>query len=135
MTATQLIKDALISYLAEHSPDESITVADANARAEIALPVLAVDIQSASAFSVALSMVTTADVAVTLRAHAGDEEDAEIPTWIDQIESLFHDRSVILDALAGAVIPYEWTYNGSEQNWDESMLEVTFTASITFQRI
>jgi hypothetical protein len=136
MTATQRIKDTLVSYLSDNSPDDSITVADANTRAEIALPILAVDIQSAAAHSVALCMVTTAEVAITLRAHAGDEDDADIPTWIDQIESLFFDKSAMLDVLnQSEVTVYDWTYNGSTQTWDESSLEVSFTAAVILQRI
>jgi hypothetical protein len=136
MTATQRIKDALITYLTANPPDESITVSDANARAAIVLPALAVDIQGAAAHSVALDMVTTAEVTITLRAHSGDEDDADIPAWIDQLESLFFDKSGMLDAInKSAVVCYDWNYNGSEQSWDESSLEVGFTAAVMFQRI
>jgi hypothetical protein len=136
MTATQRIKDALVTYLAANTPDESITVTDANARAEIALPSLAVDIQGVTAHSFALSMVQTAEVAITLRAHSGDEDDADIPAWIDQLESLLFDKSAMIDAFQQAhVLAYEWNYNGSEQSWDESLLEVSFTAAVIFQRI
>ena len=33
------------------------------------------------------------------------------------------------------VIFWDWTYNGSSQNWDEALLEVTFTAACKFGRI
>jgi hypothetical protein len=135
MTTTQRIKDALIELLSDNKPDESISVVDARQRAEIELPVLAVDVVGAAALSTTLSMVTQAEAQITLRHHSGDEDDADIPTWIDCIESLFHDKTSMINALGGdRVIFYDWNYNGSTQDFDESVLEVSFTASIMFAR-
>ena len=136
MTTTQRIKDALVAYLTDHSPADAILVADANAREPFTLPCLVVDIQGSTAHSAALHMVSTAEVTITLRAHTGDEPEADIAAWIDQIESLFFDQSAMLAALnQSQVIFWDWTYNGSSQNWDEALLEVTFTAACTFGRI
>jgi len=136
MTTTQRIKDTLVAYLTDHSPADSILVADANARETFTLPCLVVDIQGSAAHSVALHMVSTAEVTITLRAHTGDEPEADIAAWIDQLESLFFDQSAMVDALNQQhVIFWDWTYNGSVQNWDEALLEVTFTAACTFGRI
>jgi hypothetical protein len=136
MTTTQRIKDALVSYLTDNSPADSILVTDANARTDLTLPCIAVDIQGSAAHSVALHMVSTADVSITLRAHTGDEPEADIAAWIDQLETLFFDQSAMVDALnQSQVIFWDWTYNGSVQNWDEALLEVTFTAACTFGRI
>lgn len=136
MTTTQRIKDTLVAYLTDHSPADAILVADANARTALTLPCLAVDIQGSAAHSAALHMVSTAEVTITLRAHTGDEPEADIAAWIDQIESLFFDQSAMVDALNQQhVIFWDWTYNGSSQNWDEALLEVTFTAACTFGRI
>ena len=136
MTTTQRIKDTLVAYLTDHSPADAILVADANARTALTLPCLAVDIQGSAAHSVALHMVSTAEVTITLRAHTGDEPEADIAAWIDQLESLFFDQSAMVDALNQShVIFWDWTYNGSVQNWDEALLEVTFTAACTFGRI
>lgn len=135
MTTAQRIKDALIDYLTINVPDESITVTDANARTVIEMPALAVDIQGSQAHSPALSMVNRAEVALVLRAHSGDEPEADIPAWIDQIESLLFDSSVMLDVINGSnVMIYEWIYNGSTQAWDEAVLEVSFSASVLFAR-
>ena len=110
MTTTQRIKDTLVSYLTDNSPDDSIMVTDANARTALTLPCLAVDIQGST--------------------------EADIAAWIDQIESLFFDQSAMIHALnQSQVIFWDWTYNGSSQNWDEALLEVTFTAACTFGRI
>lgn len=136
MTTTQRIKDTLVSYLTDHSPADSILVADATARETFTLPCLVVDIQGSAAHSAALHMVSTAEVTITLRAHTGDESEADIAAWIDQLESLFFDQSAMVDALNQPhVIFWDWTYNGSSQNWDEALLEVTFTAACTFGRI
>ena len=136
MTTTQRIKDTLVSYLTDNSPDDSILVTDANARSVITLPCLAVDIQGSTAHSAALHMVSTADVSITLRVHTGDEPEADVAAWIDQLESLFFDQSAMVDALNQShVMFWGWTYNGSVQNWDEALLEVTFTAACTFGRI
>ena len=135
MTTAQRIKDALISYLQEFNPDESISIVDGKQRAEIAMPTLAVDVTSVSAHSVALSMVHTATVQCVLRCHAGDESDADIPAWIDAVESLLFDVSGVKAAITGPyVLCYDFTYNGSEQEWDESTLEVTFSADCVFAK-
>jgi hypothetical protein len=135
MTTTQRIKDALIVLLDDNKPDESISVVDARQRVEIELPVLAVDVTGTAAHSVALSMVTQAEVQITLRHHSGDEAEADIPAWIDCIESLLHDKSRVIGTLNETrVIFYDWNYNGSTQDFDESVLEVSFTASILFAR-
>lgn len=102
MTTTQTIKEALIAYLTANSPSESINIADANAREEIEMPCLAVDIQGSEAHSVALQMVNRAEVAITLRAHAGDEADAEINTWIGAIELLLHDHAEMVREIGRA---------------------------------
>ena len=50
--------------------------------------------------------------------------------------SMFFDQSSMIHALnQSQVIFWDWTYNGSSQNWDEALLEVTFTAACTFGRI
>lgn len=135
MTTAQRIKDALISYLQEFTPDESIAIVDARARAEIDLPTLTVDVTGSAAHSVALSMVHTATVQCVLRCHAGDESDADVPAWIDAIESLLYDVSGAKAAITGSnVLCYDFVYNGSEQEWDEALLEVTFTADCTFAK-
>ena len=136
MTTTQRIKDSLVSYLTENSPSESITVTDATARETFTLPCLVVDIQGSAAHSAALHMVSTAEVMITLRAHTGDEPESNIAAWIDQLESLFFDQSAMVNSLnQDHVIFYDWIYNGSSQNWDESLLEVSFSAACTFGRI
>lgn len=125
MTTSQRIKLSLIAVLDAAKPDESITVVDAKQRGELALPLLAVDVIAATAHSEALQNVERVELTATLRVHAGDDED--IDGWIDQIETILTDVSFIKAATSDLVKVYAWTYSGSVQEWDESILEVSFT--------
>jgi hypothetical protein len=125
MTTSQRIKLSLIAILEENKPDESISVVDAKQRSELALPLLAVDVTSAAAHSEALQNVERIELTATLRVHAGDDED--IDGWIDQIETILTDVSFMKAATSDLVKVYAWTYSGSVQEWDESILEVSFT--------
>ena len=124
MTTSQRIKLSFISLLNDSKPDASITVVDAKQRVEYALPVLAVDITSTTAHSEALQNVERIELTATLRVHSGDAEDIE--TWIDQIETSLTDVSYVKAVTSDLVKVYGYTYNGSEQEWDENILQVTF---------
>jgi hypothetical protein len=125
MTTSQRIKLSLIAVLEASKPDESISVVDAKQRNELALPLLAVDVTSAAAHSEALQNVERIELTATLRVHAGDDEDIE--AWIDQIETILNDVSFMKAATSDLVKVYSWTYSGSVQEWDESILEVAFS--------
>lgn len=124
MTTSQRIKLSLIAVLDAAKPDESITVVDAKQRSELALPLLAVDVISTTAHSEALQNVEKIELVATLRVHSGDNED--IDGWIDQIETALTDVSFLKAATSDLVKVYAWTYSGSVQEWDESILEVSF---------
>jgi hypothetical protein len=125
MTTSQRIKLSLIAVFETAKPDEAISVVDAKQRGELALPLLAVDVISATAHSEALQNVERIEMNATLRVHAGDDDD--IDGWIDQIETILTDVSFIKAATSDLVKVYAWTYSGSVQEWDESILEVSFT--------
>jgi hypothetical protein len=136
MTAAQRIKDSLIDYLSDNSPDESIAVVDARQRGVIELPTLTVDVTGTAIHSTTLANVTQAQAQIVLRCHTGDEDDADIAAWIDALESMFFDKSLMI-ATCGTptgVIFYDWNYNGSTQDFDDAILEVAFTAEILFMR-
>lgn len=124
MTTSQRIKLSLIAVLEGIKPDESIVIVDAKQRGELALPLIAVDVTSATAHSEALQNVERIELTATLRVHAGDDED--IDAWIDQIETILTDVSFMKAATSDLVKVYSWTYSGSTQEWDESILEVSF---------
>jgi hypothetical protein len=125
MTTSQRIKLSLIAVLEASKPDESISVVDAKQRGELALPLIAVDVSAAAAHSEALQTVERIELTATLRIHAGDDED--IDGWIDQIETILTDVSFMKEATSDLVKVYAWTYSGSVQEWDESILEVSFS--------
>ena len=125
MTTSQRIKLSLIAVLNAAKPDESITVVDAKQRGELSLPLLAVDVTSTTAHSEALQNVERIELTATLRVHSGDDED--IDAWVDQIETVLTDVSFMKAATSDLVKVYAWTYSGSVQEWDESVLEVSFT--------
>lgn len=133
MTTTQRLKAAIIAYLDDNSPDEAIAIVDSRQRAEIELPTLAVDIPSAEAHSIAIAHVQRCEVAITLRVHSGDDES--IDGWIDAIETALNDPSSIRAAMTQGVRMDHWVYAGSEQTWDESVLEVVFSAECLVCRV
>lgn len=135
MTTSQRLKTAILSVLETNKPDESISIADAKSRAGIELPVLAVDIESVAAHSEALQVVERVRVVTTLRVHVGDEEDGTIDDWIDQIEAILADEDGIKSSGDGLLRIFSFVYEGSTQNWDESILEVTFSAESLCARL
>lgn len=135
MTTSQRLKTAILSVLETNKPDDSISIADAKSRAGIELPVLAVEIESVAAHSEALQAVERVRVVTTLRVHVGDEEDGTIDDWIDQIEAILADEDGIKSAGDGLLRIFSFVYEGSTQNWDESILEVAFSAESLCARL
>jgi hypothetical protein len=135
MTTTQRLKDSLVSYLDTNKPDAAISVVDSKQRADVNLPTLAVEVGSAEAHSVTLSHIQNCSVEFKLRTHAGDESDYDIDSWIDTIETLLCSPEAVKTATLADVQMDHWVYNGSEQEWDESTLEVSFEANCLVSRV
>lgn len=136
MTASQQIKNAVLDYLAGCDFDTDLTLVDGKQRAEIALPTLAVEVAGIDSHSSALSMVHRAEVVITLRSHSGDESLISVETITDQVETALYDNSAVAASLTDADLTvYEWIYSGSQQEWDESVLEVSFAVSALIQRL
>lgn len=138
MTTTYRLKDALADYLLIVRPSTSISVVDATQRAEITLPTLAVEVGDPEPHSTALAHVLRCPVEIKLRTHAGDESDyptATVNSWIDQIESSLNDPAEIKLLINDGVKIDYWLYGGSSQEWEESILETTFTAECLCYRI
>lgn len=129
MNTTQKLKNNIVEYMGSINPDPTlISVVDSKQREELPPFCLAVDVPSSEAHSVALSHVQRCDVTITLRVHAGDDPDADTENWIDELESSLNDPSPIKAALDDGIRIDHWIYNGSVQEWDEAMLEVSFYA-------
>jgi hypothetical protein len=129
MTTSQRLKLAVIAALEANKPDHTISVVDAHSRAEISLPTLAVEITGVSSHSEALQVVELVELTATLRIHSGDEITSETEAWIDQIERVFSDGNAVMAESNALLRVYSWVYGGSVQSWDESVLQVTFSAS------
>lgn len=130
MTTAKRIKNCLITYLMDNRPDESIAIIDASQRELATLPALAVAVSSIAPHSEALRDVERAQVELTLRIHAGDEDETvDIDSWTDQIESALNDPSAIvaLGEDTGLYI-YHWIYSGATQSFNDAALDTTFTA-------
>ena len=132
MTTSQRLKLSFIETLDREKPDPNISVVDAKARAVFELPLIAIDIASVEPHSQALQHVERIGIVAVLRVHAGDDDD--IDSWIDQIESTLTDVSEMKSAMGGMVKVYSWTYGGSSQEWDESILEVAFFVEVLCSR-
>lgn len=134
MTTSQRLKASIITALDETKPDESISVVDAKQRAQFSLPALVVDIASVEPHSEALQHVERIVVAAVLRVHSGDVDEADIDGWIDRIETTLTDVSAMKAATSKHVVVYSWTYGGSSQEWDESIIEIMFGVEVLCSR-
>jgi hypothetical protein len=135
MTLTHRLKNELVGYLLAVRPSTSLEVVDATQTSEMNPPTLAVEVGAPEAHSTALAHVQRCPIEIKLRLHAGDAPDYDASDWIDQIEDALdapdNIKNVINDQLA---VDY-WLYGGSSQEWDESIVETTFTAECLCYRI
>lgn len=127
MTITQRVKSVIMEILTESIPSPSITVVDAKQRATPILPFIAVDVASVSNYSDELPQVQRVSMDIVLSVHAGDEDDNDIENWIASIESTLEQANDVSNLSIDGVIIYSWTYGGSTQEWDDSILQVNFS--------
>lgn len=135
MTTTQRLKAGLVAYLNEVKPDADITVVDANIRADIELPTLAVAVTNVAPHSVVLAHCQRSTVQITLRTHAGDESMLDVESCIDQLESSLNNPTEIKAIITDQIRLDHWLYNGSTMEWDDNVLEVVFEAECIAARI
>ena len=135
---TNRFKTALKTFLETRKPDDSITIADGKDFRQIALPAIVADVPSAEAHSATLVGVLRCQVEITLRAASGDHEQSEIETWVDALETVLNDPSLLKAELSGSQsgvrVDY-WEYQGATNEWNETTLETTFSALALMQRI
>ena len=127
MTITQRVKSVIMEILTESTPSPSITVVDAKQRATPILPFIAVDVASVSNYSDELPQVQRVSMDIVLSVHAGDEDDNDVENWIACIESTLEQANDVSNLSIDGVIIYSWTYGGSTQEWDDSILQVNFS--------
>lgn len=129
---SQTLKTGIMQVLEINKPSESILVADGKSREQVSFPSIVVDIIDVSNHSSALAIVKKIKLTVSILSHSGDEDEAEINSWSDQVESILNDVSLMSDSFnSSSLILYDWEYSGSDQAWDESTLEVRFSVDAT----
>ena len=134
MTVSQQLKNNIIQTIEQST---SLPAIDGKAREEYPLPVVAVDIVSTEAFEEVIQQVQRVSMSCTLRVHAGDDDNnsAQVESWIAEIDSVLADANTMLAAAATGLRIYSWIYNGSSQEWDDSILDVVFSVDAIAVRI
>jgi hypothetical protein len=127
---TDTLKTEVMRYLVDALDNEDLPVVDARQRAELQLPCVAVDVPASEPHSVSLQGVLRCDVEITFRSHSGDESTAAIDANQDLLESALYDPSAAKAFCNQGIRIDLWQYGGSEEDWDESVLETSFTVEV-----
>lgn len=129
---TDKLTNALVALMEAVKPDESLTVADARAIAEIDLPTIAVDVQEPERHSAALPGVMKCPVQIAMRCHSGDDVDrATLKTWADTIERHLNGVNYVRDYITGSGLGIQCDFfqmDGGSTKWEDNVFEATFTA-------
>jgi hypothetical protein len=132
---TERLENNLIAYLTDVSPSDQISIVSETQRAEIELPCLGVGAVTSDRYAVALPGVLKVGVNITLRCHAGDEDDSDVASWQDQIETLLNDPTVIKESCTDGILIQFWDFQGATTSWDDSVMETQYTAECLVMRI
>lgn len=129
MNIQRTLKSILIDYLSDNKPTEDIEVIDAKRLDLATLPTLAIEVTNEAAHSQALWNVIVCQVSILYRVHAGDVEQSELDDHLAVIEQAIQDPNSIL-ALGdeSSLVIFNWLYQGSTQDWNDSMIDTVFTA-------
>jgi hypothetical protein len=126
-TISNRLKAGLIDALKESFSDPSVSIVDAKQREDTQLPMLAVDVSSATNHSVALRDVQRVNLEVTLQCHYADDEPNKIQDWIDEIELILAASGDMEELATNGVRIFEWVYVGSVEEWSEETHVTNFT--------
>ena len=129
MNIQRTLKSILIDHLTQNKPAANIEVVDAKRLDLATLPTIAVEVSNESAHSQALWNVIVCQVSILYRVHAGDIEQSELDDHLEVIEQAIQNPNdmVILGDESSLVI-FNWLYQGSTQDWNDSMIDTVFTA-------
>lgn len=135
MNVARRLKNKLINYLEPHKPASDIIVIDGKNLDEATLPVIAVEISSESAHSHALWNVLNCRVSILYRVHAGDVTQDTLDDHLDALEVVLQDPATIV-ALSDEndLTIFNWLYQGSVQDWNDSSIDTVFTAECVVTR-
>lgn len=135
MNVARRLKNKLIQYLEPLKPDADIIVIDGKNLDEATLPVIAVEISGESAHSHALWNVINCRVSILYRVHAGDIDQDTLDDHLDALELLFQDPAMIVSLSDESDLTiFNWLYQGSVQDWNDSSIDTVFTAECVVTR-
>jgi hypothetical protein len=129
MNIQRTLKSILIDYLTQHKPAADIEVIDGKRLDLATLPTIAVEVSNESAHSQALWNVINCQVSILYRVHAGDVEQSELDDHLEAIEQVIQDpNDMIVLGDESSLVIFNWLYQGSTQNWNDSMIDTVFSA-------
>jgi hypothetical protein len=129
MNIQRALKNILIDYLSEYKPSADIEVIDAKRLDLATLPTLAIEVTNEAAHSQALWNVIVCQVSILYRVHAGDVEQSELDDQLESIEQAIQDpNSMVALGDESSLVIFNWLYQGSTQDWNDSMIDTVFTA-------
>jgi hypothetical protein len=129
MNIQRTLKSILIDYLTQHKPAVDIEVIDAKRLDLATLPTIAVEVGNEAAHSQALWNVINCQVSILYRVHAGDVEQSELDDHLEAIEQVIQDpNEMIVLGDESSLVIFNWLYQGSTQNWNDSMIDTVFSA-------
>jgi len=129
MNIQRTLKSILIDYLTQHKPAADIEVIDAKRLDLATLPTIAVEVGNEAAHSQALWNVINCQVSILYRVHAGDVEQSELDDHLEAIEQVIQDpNEMIVLGDESSLVIFNWLYQGSTQNWNDSMIDTVFSA-------
>lgn len=135
MNIQRRLKKILIEHLSKYKPDEDIEVIDAKRLDLATLPTLAVEISDEKAHSQALWNVIICQVSILYRVHAGDINQDTLDDHMDALEKALQDPNIIMDLGSESELTiFNWLYQGSVQQWDDSSVDTVFTAECLVTR-
>jgi hypothetical protein len=129
MNIQRTLKSILIDYLTQNKPAANIEVVDAKRLDLATLPTIAVEVSNESAHSQALWNVIVCQVSILYRVHAGDIEQSELDDHLGVIEQAIQNpNDMIILGDESSLVIFNWLYQGSTQDWNDSMIDTVFTA-------
>jgi hypothetical protein len=134
MNIQRKLKSILVNYLESQKPDPGIEVVDAKNLDIATLPVIAVEITNESAHSQALYNVIICQVSILYRVHAGDIAQDDLDDQLELIEAALEDPNTMIELSNPFLIFKNWIYQGSSQDWSDSMIDTVFTAECIVAR-
>jgi hypothetical protein len=129
MNIQRALKTILIDYLSGYKPSADIEVIDAKRLDLATLPTIAIEVTNEAAHSQSLWNVIVCQVSILYRVHAGDVDQSDLDDHLEAIEQAIQDpNSMVALGDESSLVIFNWLYQGSTQDWNDSMIDTVFTA-------